>query len=496
MRRNRKRVFSALLAFVLMLLPIGAARAAVTKTLTEEDREYDGPTWEWSGYESATATFTAKDDPTYTVTLPADTISHMTTVEPDCEYPGIVTYTASVTFLGKTYYNDKNREIAKRDHEWIFDEFVWTPNEKDIYKVVAHFHCARYESHSLEFIPIAGMAEDPATCTEDGCTHYVAYIGAEESPDGQEHDDSLDVVIPAHGHQWSAPDYERIETETGYDVYAIVRCYYDYSHRIEETVHATFEVITPPTLYEEGLGQYTADFTDEHLWDIRWEEAIPKLKLALYGESVSLSDVTEFTDDGTLCRYDVKLRNVDESLAFARAQGSVAFDDALTFVGAKTDLSGTISAFEQNGAIAFVWATDGEGIAIPDGTAVISLYFKRAGTVQEGYVFRFRFTDNDDYKNGVVYLENGTAVDAEQFETVDGSVTFETPLYGDANCDGRITAADAAMILRAMIGLSEFSGRGRVNANVNGDAAIAADDAVMVLRYVVKLIDTFEAAEK
>lgn len=630
---------------VLTELPVVDGEATYVAAYTESDRVYTGPVWAWDGYESATATFTATDDTTFTQVLTAegDAITHMTTVEPDCEYPGVETYTAKVTFLSKDYFNDKTKEIAKRDHIWVFDEFVWTPNEQGIYTVVANFHCERYASHTLEFIPVAGMATDPETCTEDGCVHYVAFIGAEESPDGLEHNDNLDIVIPAHGHQWSAPDYERIETETGYDVYAIVRCYYDYSHRIEETVHATYEVITPPTLEEEGLGRYTADFEDEHLWDIQWEVVIPKLALGLYGEDVNAFDVAEYTDDGTLYRYDVKFRNDAGTLPIVSMQAFIGYDaEALTLVEAKTDLPGSVTTRDENGVFSFAWAND-EGIEMASGAVVVSLYFKLDGTVQDGDVLVFPFTDGD-FHNSAAYLDNGVVTEAAAFETkdgsisfavpeltiagedvlsgdiyviedgkilyrydvrvkdlpetglminsaqiflgfdheilavaktegiidwmisesgdklmaswasdtdvqikeddivltlwftkigeapedgvvpivftvnplgfesafstllagavkevaantVDGSITFETMILGDANCDGEVTAADAALILRTLVGLSELSPRGVLNADVDGDGEVTAEDAAIILRMIVGLIDTFPAEE-
>ena len=67
------------------------------------------------------------------------------------------------------------------------------------------------------------------------------------------------------------------------------------------------------------------------------------------------------------------------------------------------------------------------------------------------------------------------------------------PIFGDANCDCEVTAADAAMILRALVGLDALSEAGRVNANVDGNASVTAADAAMILRYVVKCIDRFPA---
>ena len=56
-----------------------------------------------------------------------------------------------------------------------------------------------------------------------------------------------------------------------------------------------------------------------------------------------------------------------------------------------------------------------------------------------------------------------------------------------------ITAADAALILRSIVGLSALSPRGTLNADVDGDGEVTAADAAMILRYVVGLIASFPA---
>lgn len=58
-------------------------------------------------------------------------------------------------------------------------------------------------------------------------------------------------------------------------------------------------------------------------------------------------------------------------------------------------------------------------------------------------------------------------------------------LLGDANCDGKVTAADAAFILRYLDGLSELSEQGKINADVNIDGKITKEDAEAILAYVV-----------
>lgn len=61
-------------------------------------------------------------------------------------------------------------------------------------------------------------------------------------------------------------------------------------------------------------------------------------------------------------------------------------------------------------------------------------------------------------------------------------------LKGDANMDGSVTSADAALILRHVIGLETLADTALQLADVNGDGKITAADAAMILRYVVGLI--------
>ncbi len=62
------------------------------------------------------------------------------------------------------------------------------------------------------------------------------------------------------------------------------------------------------------------------------------------------------------------------------------------------------------------------------------------------------------------------------------------PLYGDVDEDGEITSSDAALILRALVGLSELTEHGATYGDVDGDGEITAADASAILRYTVGLI--------
>ena len=97
--------------------------------------------------------------------------------------------------------------------------------------------------------------------------------------------------------------------------------------------------------------------------------------------------------------------------------------------------------------------------------------------------------------------EIGAAVITVTVTAANGDIRVYTitvsrvPAYGDTNCDGKVTAADAAMVLRALVGLTELTPQGMVNADVapSYNGVPNAADAAMILRYVVKLIPSFEA---
>ena len=60
-------------------------------------------------------------------------------------------------------------------------------------------------------------------------------------------------------------------------------------------------------------------------------------------------------------------------------------------------------------------------------------------------------------------------------------------LAGDANLDGRVTAGDAALILRTVVGLSRMDAKMCAAGDVDGDGEITAADAAKVLRIVIQL---------
>ncbi len=227
-----------------------------------------------------------------------------------------------------------------------------------------------------------------------------------------------------------------------------------------------------PVLYEDGSITFETPDT-----------------LTIEGEDVIANDAWMIENGEILYRYDVCISDLpDPGLSVNSAQIFLAYDGAkLSFRKAEGMVDWT--ATEKNGKLLCAWASE-SGVLMRNGDVVLTLWFAKGEGVRMGERVEIVFTENAlGYPTSVSFEFSGKVTEVEA-ETVDGSITFEAPLYGDANCDGMVTAADAALILRAVVGLSELSPRGAINADVDNDLAVTAADAAAILRYVVGLIES------
>lgn len=70
---------------------------------------------------------------------------------------------------------------------------------------------------------------------------------------------------------------------------------------------------------------------------------------------------------------------------------------------------------------------------------------------------------------------------------------IKVTLKGDANCDGKVTIADATAILQSLGNPDKYnlSAQGEKNADVTGNDGVMPSDAVMIQAYDAKIIDEF-----
>ncbi|MBR3129821.1 MAG: dockerin type I repeat-containing protein, partial [Clostridia bacterium] len=202
------------------------------------------------------------------------------------------------------------------------------------------------------------------------------------------------------------------------------------------------------------------------------------------GEDVVGNDEYEIVDGEILYRYDVHVEDLPEGGSYvSSAQIFLAYDPAVLALR-KTEGAFDWTVNDKNGTISAVWASDTEQL-VQNGEEVLTLWFAKIGDAEKTDV---AFTENTlGTGSSIGFAANGSVVELEA-GTADGSITFDAILYGDANCDGMITAADAALVLRSIVGLSALTKRGALNAEVDGDGSVTAADAAAILRYVVGLI--------
>ncbi len=63
-------------------------------------------------------------------------------------------------------------------------------------------------------------------------------------------------------------------------------------------------------------------------------------------------------------------------------------------------------------------------------------------------------------------------------------------MYGDANCDGKVTLADATSILQSLANADKYalSEQGAANADINGEDGVSADDALVIKKVYANII--------
>ena len=196
-------------------------------------------------------------------------------------------------------------------------------------------------------------------------------------------------------------------------------------------------------------------------------------------------------DGQVLYRYDVLIGDLPTAgLMLNSAQIFLTYDHTkIEFVKADGVVDWTVA--DSDDKLMAVWASE-EDVNFQNGV-VLSLYFAKKAA-ETGMPVAIEFTTNKLGNKSAVSMLFGGEVEEIEATTVNGSITF-TLLLGDANCDGKITSADAAAVLRAVVGLAQLSVEGALNADVDGDGAITAEDAALILQYVVNLITAFPAEQ-
>ena len=235
------------------------AFAKQTKTIANIEatgHDYELTGWNWTGndsagYTNATVTFTCKNDTSHKQTVTGTVTSETTPAT--CEAAGKTVYTATATFEGKTYTDTKEVTIPATGHNWGEVTYTWSDDFK---KVTATRTCANDTSHvETETVDATYKVTTPATETEAGVGTWTSEAFENEAFTVQ----TKEIEIPPYGYKVT---YKWTEKDNGYTVTGTAVPYNTAAETITETVTATYEVTTPATCTEAGVGTWTAVFTN------------------------------------------------------------------------------------------------------------------------------------------------------------------------------------------------------------------------------------------
>jgi len=239
-----------------------AAYNAAKEALEDQEPvtlEYEATNWNWAeDFSSCQVTIhCTNNDDVQDQTVDAVVASNVDSVK-SCTTDGQTTYTATYV-MGEQTFTDSQVVTEPAGHTWELLNWIWDQNDV----AVARLKC----SECGEVVPyLADVTPEvtDATCEEDGQIKYHAVITIGD----QVFEDEKTVKIDALGHDYGEPAYTwKQETDadgkTVYSCTASRTCKNDESHVDTEDAKVDFEVITPATLTQKGIGKYVAKFNNE-----------------------------------------------------------------------------------------------------------------------------------------------------------------------------------------------------------------------------------------
>ena len=282
-----------------------------TEAIPATGHHYGQPEWTWNGFETASATFKCRENDD-TQTVGASITSAVTTPE-TCTKNGVRTYTATVTFEGKAYTDQKTEAIPATGHHYGQPEWTWNGFET----ASATFKCRENDDTQTVGATVTSAVTTPETCTENGVRTYTATVTFE----GETYTDQKTKAIPATGHHYGQPEWTWNSDGTAF---ASFTCVEGDDTQIRQA--GVFSEITKPATYEESGVRTSAAivvfngavYTDTNT------ETIPRLNLI---GDVNLDGRIDIRDATMIQKHLAGLITLEgEALVNADADGSGTVD--------------------------------------------------------------------------------------------------------------------------------------------------------------------------
>ena len=240
--------------------------------------------WNWAeDHSAATVILTCRNDANHKETVNAAVSSVKT--EPTCTAAGKTIYTATATFEGKTYTDEKEVTIPATGHDYELSGWTWA---EDHSSATVTYTCKRDKAHVYTDEAVITVVRVEPKPEEDGS---ITYTATAEDPAGMTVTDTKIEILPATGYSYKDPEYtwaaekDDAGNVTGYRVTALMECNEDQNRSITETVSATSKVMTAAGCETTGLKLWTAVFTNTAFENKTKEEVIPVTGHA-WGEAV------------------------------------------------------------------------------------------------------------------------------------------------------------------------------------------------------------------
>ncbi len=173
-------------------------------------------------------------------------------------------------------------EPPTHEHTWADPTYTWSD---DYSSCTGERVCTQDSNHKeSETANSTYIVVAESGCETDGLGRYT--VSFENSAFlTQNHD----TVIEAFGHDWGTPTYTWLDDYSSCTAERV--CLNDSTHKEIETVNSTYAVVAEPAEESEGLGRYTATFTNTAFKTQTHDVDIDKLEPnKYYGESPILSE--------------------------------------------------------------------------------------------------------------------------------------------------------------------------------------------------------------
>ncbi|MDE3058375.1 MAG: T9SS type A sorting domain-containing protein [Bacteroidota bacterium] len=187
------------------------------------------------------------------------------------------------------------------------------------------------------------------------------------------------------------------------------------------------------------------------------------------GDTVVVPLRTVFPTGKNYSSFGVTLTGYKNNLQFLGA------DTASTLIGPKSWL------FQVNGTDSIIFTASAGANDISGSGVLFKVKFKILNNASGFVPINIQHALFDTGTDSVVTTNGGV------------NVISLTPVYGDVDKNGQIQPADAAAILKYLVGIDTLDAQSLLNADVTNNGFVSALDATAILKYVVHLINSFPA---